>query len=227
MNVLYIIPARSGSKRLPNKNIKNMNGKTLLCYSIDVAREVTTDEHICVSTDSEHTKSLVETYGLKVPFLRPSKIATDQATTNDVISHALEYYKRDKGVVYDAVVLLQPTSPMRTKEHLEMALGMFNENIDMVVSVKKSHSASVLCQENEFGFVELIFNKKGLRAQEVKEFYEYNGSIYVINVKQLLAKGMSKLIKRKKMIMSELYSIDIDTAFDFELAEHLLNRKRT
>ena len=224
MKILFLIPARSGSKRLPNKNIKKLKGKPLLCYSIDVARKITSDEHICISTDSEEIKKVVEDYGLTVPFLRPVELATDTATSNDVILHALKFYEK-KGIEYDVVILLQPTSPLRKPEHLQKAIDLFNNDIDMVVSVKKSHSSSVLCKENNKGFLELIFNEDGVRSQDIKDFYEYNGSIYLINVKQFLKNGLHKLTKKKKIIMPELFSIDIDTAFDFELVEFLLERR--
>lgn len=224
MKILFVIPARGGSKRLPNKNIKLLNGKPLICYSIDSAREITEDVNICVSTDSEKIRNVVESYGLTVPFLRPAQLATDSATTNDVIAHTLDYYKSN-GVAYDVVILLQPTSPVRTKQYIEEAISMFNEKIDMIVSVKKSHAAAVLCGENELGYLDLIINKNSERSQNIRDYYEYNGSIYLVNVKEFLKKGLQNLTKRKKIVMSDYYSVDIDTALDFELAEFLINKR--
>ena len=225
MKTLFLIPARGGSKRLPNKNIKKLVGKPLLNYSIDVAREITSDDNICVSTDSEEIKKVAESYGLKVPFLRPAKFATDIATTNDVILHALSFYE-SLGLNYDLVVLLQPTSPLRKKRHILDAIKLFDKSIEMVVSVKKSHSAAVLCNENEKGFIELTFNKDGSRSQNVNSFYEYNGSIYVINVAEFLKKGLNKLTRKRKMVMSDFYSLDIDTVFDFDLVEYLIKKNK-
>ena len=91
MKILYIIPARGGSKGIPHKNIKLLNGKPLIYYTIDVARQLTTDDHICVSTDDDEIIEVVENYGLKVPFIRPDYLATDTSTTNDVLLHAINF----------------------------------------------------------------------------------------------------------------------------------------
>jgi len=223
MKILYVIPARGGSKGIPHKNIKLLNGKPLIYYSIDVARQMTTDEHICVSTDDDEIIEVVENYGLKVPFIRPDYLATDTATTNDVILHAINFYE-SKGFFYDVVVLLQPTSPLRQVAQVKEALSLFDESIDMVVSVKESHASSVLCAENEDGFLELCFNKSGKRRQDLSTLYEYNGAIYIINVQRLKKKGLSGLNKIKKYIMDEFLSIDIDTPLDRIIAEELIKQ---
>jgi len=220
-NILYIIPARGGSKGIPHKNIKNLAGKPLIYYSIDIARSLTTDDNICVSTDDEEIKAVVENYGLTVQFKRPSNLANDTASTNDVILHAINYYE-SIGINYDIIVLLQPTSPFRKTEHVKEALALYNDNIDMVVSVNKSHTASVLCKENEDGFVKLIFNKKATRRQDITELYEYNGAIYVININSLKAYNLSGLEKIVKYVMDERSSIDIDSMLDWHLSEYLI-----
>lgn len=225
MKILYVIPARGGSKGIPYKNIKLLNGKPLIFYSIDVARELTSDEHICVSTDDDEIIEVVENYGLKVPFKRPTHLATDDATTNDVLLHAIEFYKNE-GIKYEVIVLLQPTSPLRTTENVKEAISLYSSNIDMVVSVKESYAATVLCMDNEQGFLDLCFNNKTLRRQEMPKYYEYNGAIYVINVESLKKFGIQGLIKKKKYIMNEFSSIDIDTSCDFNIAEFLLSKKR-
>ena len=109
--VLVIIPARGGSKGIPYKNIKELGDKPLICYSIDVARQLTSDENICVTTDDDAIIKVVEDYGLKVPFKRPDYLATDTCGSNEVLQHAYQFYI-DKGMQYDLIVLLQPTSPL-------------------------------------------------------------------------------------------------------------------
>ena len=224
MKILYVIPARGGSKGIPYKNIKQLNGKPLIYYTIDVVRELTTDENICVSTDDEEIIKVVEDYGLKVHFKRPFHLATDTASTNDVLLHAIDYYKT-KGVNYDVIVLLQPTSPLRTSLHIKEAIDLYNEDLEMVVSVKESRAASVLCSEKENGFLEFCFNKTGSRRQEMDSFYEYNGAIYVINVGKLKEKGLSNFIKKKKYLMDETSSFDIDTPLDWFLVESIIKQK--
>src|SRR5690606_37282830 len=109
---LVIIPARGGSKGLPGKNIKKLDGKPLLYYSIDVARKIFAEADICVSTDDENIIACVEQYPLGVPFRRPSELATDATGTYEVLKHAIGFYA-NKGIFYKYIVLLQPTSPFR------------------------------------------------------------------------------------------------------------------
>lgn len=223
-DTLFVITARGGSKGLPGKNIKELCGKPLIAYSIDVARIFVDDEHICVSTDSEEIKQVVENYGLQVPFLRPDYLATDNASSNDVLIHAVNFFK-GLGRHYKKLVLLQPTSPLRTAEDVENALKLYRDDIDMVVSVNESHAPSVLCNEDENGFLQLIYNKKAARRQEISKMYELNGAIYVINIISLLEKGIGEFTKRLKYVMSKENSVDIDDIIDFKLVESILVNK--
>ena len=140
MKALVIIPARGGSKGIPHKNIKPLNGKPLIHYTIDVARGIASDEDICVSTDDADIIKCVEEYGLKVPFVRPAELATDTAGTYEVLLHALDFYEK-QGKTYDVVLLLQNTSPFRTVQHVKEALELYRPDIDMVVSVYEYNGA--------------------------------------------------------------------------------------
>lgn len=223
-DTLFVITARGGSKGLPGKNIKNLMGKPLIAYSIDMARVFTSDENICVSTDSEKIRQVVEDYGLTVPFLRPEYLATDTATTNDVLIHAVNYYKR-QGRMYKKLVLLQPTSPLRTTEDVKGAMDLYHDDIDMVVSVMKSHAPAVLCEEDNDGFVQLTYNRGATGRQSQKEMYEFNGAVYVMNVDALLEKGLGGFTRRVKYIMSKEHSIDIDDIYDFLQVEAIMKAK--
>jgi N-acylneuraminate cytidylyltransferase len=223
-DTLFVITARGGSKGLPGKNIKELCGKPLIAYSIDVARAFTSDENICVSTDSEEIKRVVEAYGLKVPFIRPDYLATDTATSNDVLVHAVNYYK-GQNREYRKLCLLQPTSPLRTAEDVKGAMDLYRDDIDMVVSVVKSHAPAVLCQDDEEGFVQLVYNKKALGRQQLPDMYEYNGAVYVMNVSSLLEKGMGGFSKRVKYVMSKEHSVDIDDIYDFYQVESILKNR--
>lgn len=224
MKTLVIIPARGGSKGIPGKNIKLLNGKPLILYSIDVARQFTSDDNICITTDDDEIINVVENYGLKVPFKRPDYLATDHCGSNDVIIHAYQYYVQ-QGKKYDAILLLQPTSPFRKVEFLEEAVTLYNESIDMVTSVKLSS-----CNPYYDGFEEdtdgLLHISKGdgtiVRRQDAPNVWQQNGSIYVINPKSLLDKGLSHFTRIRKYAMSELYSVDIDTPFDWKVAELII-----
>lgn len=223
-DTLFVIPARGGSKGLPGKNIKELCGKPLIAYSIDIAREFVDDKYICVSTDSEEIKQVVESYGLSVPFLRPDYLATDTATTNDVLVHALSFFK-EQGSEYKKLILLQPTSPLRTSQDVQGAMELYRDDIDMVVSVMKSHAPAVLCSENEDGFVELVYNKNAAGRQQLQDMYEFNGAVYVINIQSLLDKGLAKFTKKVKYMMSKEHSVDIDDIYDFYQVETIIKNR--
>lgn len=225
MRILYVIPARGGSKGIPHKNIIDLSGKPLICYSIDVARQLTIDENICVSTDDEEIIKVVIDYGLRIPFRRPEALSTDYATTNDVLLHAINHYEK-QGSFYDVIVLLQPTSPLRTSKQIKEAVELYEDGLDMVVSVMPSHSPAVLCSENMEGFIELVFNKEALRRQDLGSYYEYNGAIYVINIEALKSKNLSGFHRIKKYVMDEESSVDIDTCLDLMVAEAILNSQK-
>lgn len=224
-DTLFVITARGGSKGLPGKNIKDLCGKPLIAYSIDVARAFTDDENICVSTDSEEIKQVVEKYGLKVPFLRPDYLATDTATSSDVLVHAVNFYK-EQGREYKKLCLLQPTSPLRTVEDVQGAFDLYRDDIDIVTGMVKSHAPSILNEENEDGFMVSVFNKNGLGRQYVREMYETNGAVYVMNVKSLLEKGMKGFSRKVKYVMSKDHSVDIDDIIDFMLVETIMKNRK-
>ncbi len=225
MKTLVVIPARGGSKGIPKKNIKNFCGKPLIYYSIDIARNFVSDDDICISTDDDEIIKIVENYGLKVPFIRPEQLSGDQALTNDVLVHAIEYYKINEKKYYNNILLLQPTSPLRTIQNVQDAFNLYNDTLDMVVSVKKSHAVSVLCKENSEGKIELVFNKDLIGRQNYNEYFEYNGAIYIMKTESLLDKGMSKFERIIKTLMSEEESIDIDNPTDWIMAEAVYSSK--
>lgn len=223
-DTLFVIPARGGSKGLPGKNIKDLCGKPLIAYSIDVARAFVDDEHICVSTDSEKIKGVVECYGLSVPFIRPDYLATDTATSNDVLVHAVNFFK-EKGRGYKRLVLLQPTSPLRSVNDVADSLALYRDDIDMVVSVTKSHAPAVLCNEDENGYMQLIYNKTATGRQQLQEMYEFNGAVYVMNIQSLLEKGIAGFSKKVKYVMSKENSVDIDDIYDFYQVETIIKHR--
>lgn len=221
MNVLVIIPARGGSKGIPRKNIKLFNGKPLIYYSIDCARAICEDMDICVSTDDDEIISVVEDYGLKVPFKRPSELATDTAGTYEVLLHALDYYEKH-GRHYDIVVLLQNTSPFRSAKQVKEALSLYNDKIDMVVSVKESAANPYYCvfEEDLNGYLHVCKGDGNFfRRQDAPKVYEYNGAIYIMNALTLKTTHMHKMKKRVKYVMDDLSSFDLDTMWEWQIAE--------
>lgn len=228
MKILFIIPARGGSKGIPNKNIKELGGKPLIHHSLEYARLFASDEDICLTTDSPLISECAMKIGYRVPFIRPNHLATDESGTFGVLQHAVNYYN-DKGLAYDIVVLLQPTSPFREKKHLNDALISYTSNLDMVVSVKETHSNPYynLFEETSAGFLKICKGEGAyVRRQDIPPVYEFNGSIYIINTDSLLKGNSFKdFTKIKKYIMSHEYSIDLDTLSDWNLAQNMLDNR--
>lgn len=228
MKILVIIPARGGSKGIPRKNIKPFNGKPLIYYTIDCARAICNDEDICVSTDDAEIISVVENYGLKVPFVRPEELATDTAGTYEVLLHALFFYEK-QGKHYDVVALLQNTSPFRNAEQVKEALALYNENVDMVVSVKECTANPYYCvfEENEEGYLHVCKGDGSIyRRQDAPKVYEYNGAIYIMNAEKLKTTHMHKMQKRVKYVMDDVSSFDLDTMWDWQMAEMIAIQKK-
>jgi len=224
MRPLVIIPARGGSKGIPRKNIKNLNGKPLIYYSIDVAREIVPDSDICVTTDDSEIIEVVEKYGLKVPFIRPDYLASDTMGTYDVLLHALDFYEK-KGERYDNIILLQCTSPFRQVQDVKNALDSYSPEIDMVVSVKETAANPYYnCfEEDADGFLKLSKgNGKYVRRQDAPKTWEYNGAVYIINPESLKKSPLSKFKKKVKYVMDDIHSLDLDTMFDWKMAELML-----
>lgn len=226
--MIAIIPARRGSVGIPRKNIKLLNGKPLIQYTIEAAQEVFQPEEIIVSTDDEEIKEYVETLGVKVPFLRPYHLSTETAGMREVILHAVQSVE-SKGNYPKSVVLLQPTSPLRTAENIYGAIDVYKQEsgLDMVASVKEARSNPyyVLKEENNNGYLET--SKKGVfvRRQDCPKVWELNGAVYVINVESLKRLSFNEFSKVKKYVMDEESSHDIDEQIDWELAEIYLRKR--
>ena len=228
-NILYVIPARGGSKGIPGKNIKLLVGRPLIAYSLDVAKQLADDiADICVSTDDPKIADAARAEGVEVPFMRPAELATDSCGTYEVLIHALDFY-RDKGKEYDTLVLLQPTSPLRTAADVQGALALYTPGIDMVVSVKEAatnpyyNAYEVDCD----GFLQI---SKGdghyTRRQDAPRVWEYNGAVYVINVKSLRCHRLGEFRRRRCYVMDRARSIDLDTPLDWLVAETLMKEKQ-
>lgn len=222
IELLFLIPARFGSKGIPRKNIKPLNNKPLIYYSIEFARLFVGDENICLSTDNKEIIDCAAEINLTVPFVRPEYLSTDTADTYGVLKHALDYYE-SSGRTFEAIVLLQPTSPFRQKRHLEEALELYDESTDMVVSVKASKANPYfnLFEEDKDGFLKISKGDGTIsRRQDLPPVYEYNGSIYIIKTSSLRKfSSLSSFESVRKYLMSEEQSIDLDTKLDWEIAE--------
>ena len=224
MKALYLIPARGGSKGIPGKNIKPFLDKPLICHAIDQAMEVAAeDDEICVSTDSEEIKAVVEDYDLPVPFLRPDCLATDTAGTYEVILHALQWYK-ECGKEFDVVILLQTTSPLRRTQDIRDAIRLWHPGIDMVVSVCEAATNPYFNAYETDSEGNLHISKGDghyVRRQDAPKVWEYNGAVYVMSVESLRKMPYSKFPVRRPLVMPAGRSVDLDTPADWLRAEQL------
>jgi len=223
MEPLIIIPARGGSKGVPGKNIKVLNGKPLIQYTIEAALEVTDKENIIISTDSIEIKNVVEKLGIKVPSLRPKKLATDTAGTYEVLLYELKKLEAE-GKFFESFILLQPTSPFRTGKQVQEASSLYNDSLDMVVSVKETNANPyfVLREEDDNGFLVPSKTSSATRRQDVPKVWELNGAIYIINSNSLKRMPLNQFKKVKKYVMDKFTSHDIDTMLDWTIAESIL-----
>ena len=225
-NSLYIIPARGGSKGIPRKNIKPLAGIPLIHYSIEVARTLADDEHIIVTTDDDEIAQVARETGLPVPYKRPAHLATDTAGSREVILDAMDYADA-MGIKYDNVVLLQPTSPLRTAEDVEKALELYSPEVDMVVSVVEANANPYYnCFETDATTGYLHVSKgdgRITRRQDAPRVWEYNGAVYVINPQSLRAMTMGEFTRKVPCEMPRERSIDLDTPMDWAIAEVVMN----
>ncbi len=225
-NPLYIIPARGGSKGIPGKNIKELNGKPLIAYSIEAARKAGADDtHIILSTDYDNIADVGRKLGLKVDYMRPDELATDTAGSREVILDAMDWADR-QGIEYNCIVLLQPTSPLRTVDDILGALRLYSPDIDMVVSVTPASSNPYYnCFETDPATGYLHVSKgNGLytRRQDAPQAWEYNGAIYVINPESIRLKALGQFERRIPFEMPRQRSIDLDTPVDWLVAEIIM-----
>jgi CMP-N-acetylneuraminic acid synthetase len=228
MKILALIPAREGSRRLPNKNKRILGTKPLVSWTIKAAQGI---NHICrilVSTDDEFVAHIASEEGAYVPWLRPKELATDHSTSVEVAIHALDWYEEYIERV-DGLLLLQPTSPFRRRETIERGIDLFKESMSVPVvgvSPARSHPQLIYKKEGEFIYPYFDPKTKWMRAQDLSQVLEVNGSLYLVScdyLREFRSFGESKAIPL--IVNSEKESIDIDTHWDFELAQYLIDKE--
>lgn len=226
MKIKFVIPARGGSKGIPGKNIKILGGAPLINHTLNQARRFVNDDDIIVTTDDDKIITTLESLDYKVPFKRPDELASDQAGMNDVLMHAVKYLEAQREE-FDVMVLLQPTSPFRKDEHIQQALDTFTTTKpDMVVSVKETRSNPyyLLVEENQEGILQKVKEHDSIRRQDTPVVYEFNGAVYVIDVNKLKELGLSGLKHKRKIVMDETSSHDLDEMLDWYIAEMIIDK---
>jgi len=230
MRILAIIPVRGGSKGVSGKNIKLLDGKPLLAYTSEIALQSKQLTEVIVSTEDELIREVAKNLGIKVPFVRPMTLAQDNTPTLDVIIHALEWYK-NQNIFFDAVCLLQVTSPFRTVAFLDEAIEKFmKKDTDSLVSVQKvphEYNPHWTFEENEQGNLKIATGETEIisRRQELPTAYHRDGSIYLTKTKVLLNEH-SLYGKSTAFIESDSESyVNIDTLQDWKKAEEMIQNK--
>ena len=230
MRNIAVIPARSGSKGLPDKNIRLVNGKPLLAYTVEAALDSGCFDVVHVSTDSEMYADIARTYGADVPFLRSAELASDTANTWDAVREVLKRYA-EMGKTFETVMLMQPTTPLRTGEDVKAAYKLMNE--------KKAKSVIAVCEVDHSPlWCDMIpedgnmkgFGRKDLAwvtRQELKPFYRVNGAIYLLSVSDNTITDDDDIYENDcyALFMDRNKSIDVDCEDDLDLVEFMLARR--
>ncbi|WP_018249169.1 pseudaminic acid cytidylyltransferase [Orenia marismortui] len=226
--IIAIIPARSGSKGLKDKNIKELNKKPMIAYTIEAAKKSGIFKDIIVSTDSREYAEIAIKYGADAPFLRSKELSNDAASSIDVIIDVLSEMKK-LGKEYNYFMLLQPTSPLRTSQNIKEAYELLVEKeANAVVSVCETEHSPLLANtlDENLSLDNFLDEAKNMRRQDLTFFYRVNGAIYISKVRYFLK--FKDFYKEKSFayIMDKRESIDIDNYIDFKLAEVLLKEKK-
>ncbi|MHA1491130.1 MAG: acylneuraminate cytidylyltransferase family protein [Promethearchaeota archaeon] len=228
--IIALIPARGGSKGLPRKNIKELDGKPLIAHTIEVAKKSRIFDRIIVSTDNEEIAEVAKDYGAEVPFIRPMELATDTADAMDVVIHALKWFK-NQGHDFDYVMKLQPTSPLRIEQDIINSMDLIiQKDGDSVISVSE-------CDHHPFWSNTLgpdlkmnSFIKKEIRKknrQDLPIYYRLNGAIFLSKTDKLITTKDWFGENSYAYIMDSKRAIDIDSEFDFDIATFLIKKRKT
>ncbi|MCA9813416.1 MAG: acylneuraminate cytidylyltransferase family protein [Nitrosarchaeum sp.] len=225
MEILGIIPARGGSKGIPQKNLRKIMGKPMIQYSFDAAKKSKINK-VLLTTDDKKIARFAKSLGIEAPFLRPKNLSTDSAKTFDVIKHSINYLWDNDGYSPDIVVILQPTSPLRTSQMIDESIGLLQKkNTTSVISVSKikTHPYSAFFLKNNFLKPFRDDFKKFDRRQQYTPLYFPTGAIYTTWNDTIKKHNSIYGDKIRPMITEQPSSVDIDTKFDMFIAEMTLS----
>ncbi|MBM7573191.1 cytidylyltransferase domain-containing protein [Aquibacillus albus] len=221
---MAIIPARGGSKGIPKKNLTLVDGKPLIQYTIDEAKQSKYLDTVIVSTDDQEIANVSKECGVAVPFLRPKSLASDNSKTIDAIIYTINKLTQN-GNDYDYVVLLQPTQPLRKYWHIDGAIEkIINKNVDSLVSVSevKDHPSLIRTINNDEILGNLININSTIRRQDFPVYYKVNGAIYINKLNEKFSSNTSLNDNKLAYIMDRSYDLDIDEPIDLELFKLLI-----
>lgn len=222
---LAIITARGGSKGLHRKNILDLCGKPVIAYSIEAALESRHLDRVIVSTEDEEIAAISRQFGAEVPFIRPQELATDAATHISVLQHAIGHMETEKAYLADAIVLLQPTSPLRTAKDIDAAIELFRATAaDSVVSVAPT---IYLIEEYPDGTLHPIMESQvgDFHRHYPNRFFDLNGAIYVVRTTEIMEHNRMLGARTFPYIMEKKRSLEIDDKEDLEIISLILRTK--
>lgn len=231
-NILAIIPARGGSKGIPGKNIKLLGGKPLLQYTVEAARESRLLSRVILSSEDTAIIEVAKALEVEVPFVRPAHLATDRSGSLEVVQHSLEYFK-ERGVFFDAVCLLQPTTPFREPGSIDTAIAQFlSKDFDSLISVRKvpdEFNPHWVFEPNKNGSLKVATGEKEIinRRQDLPSAYFRDGSIYLTKTNVILKQNSLYGNKIGYVVSEGEKYVNVDTTKDWERAETLINMKNT
>ncbi len=225
IKVLGVITARGGSKGIPKKNIKNLGGKPLIAWTIEAAAKSKLLDYFIVSTDDQEIAEVAKKFGAPAPFLRPGELAKDSVKSIPVIQHALKWLKENEGRVFDAVMILQPTSPFRAAEDIDASIKLLTETkADSVMSMVELTDFSLpklkVLDGNKILSLATEEGKESAARDKSQPVYKRNCAIYLTKT-ALIEKGDLFGADSRAYIMPPERSIDINTPMDFLFAEFL------
>jgi CMP-N,N'-diacetyllegionaminic acid synthase len=221
--VLAVIPARGGSKRLPRKNIINVSGHPMVAYTIMAAKNASKITDWLVSSEDEEILKVAKEYNAPTPFKRPKELATDEVRNIEVTLHALEWMEAKKKCKYDIIVLLQPTSPIRSSKHIDQAIQkLWESNLDSLAAVKGPFQKRdpILKRVNDKG--EMVAYSADLSLDSREPFYIYNAALYAVKRDYFVKEKKFTADKQVPFVMDKYYSVDVDELADLIIAEEYL-----
>jgi len=224
--VLAIIPARAGSKRIPNKNIKNFLGKPLIAYTIKQALACSFISRVIVDTDSKKIARIAKKYNAEVPWLRPANLAKDSSLVVDSILHSLNRLKKEENYIPDYVAILQTTSPLREIKDIEDCwLVMQRNDVTTALTVCSTHPRLYHLKKNKNIFLVNGSENQSSNAQAWPSAYILNGCFYIVKTNALIKEKLILTKKTKAVVCPTWRSVDLDTAEDWVVAELLYKNK--